>query len=53
MKKELTNLGSLKLDLPDNTTRFKDGLQTVEKHVLKLTGFFGRRAHLLKFCLPH
>lgn len=48
VKKELTNLGSLKLDLPDNSNRFKDGLRTVEKHVVTLTGFFGRRSHLLK-----
>ena len=49
VKKEFTNLGSLKLDLPDNSNRFKDGLRTVEKHVVKLTAYFGRRSHLLNF----
>ena len=41
-KKELSQLGSLKLDMPDGNARFKDGLSTIEKHVSRLTGFFSR-----------
>ncbi|CAL1137234.1 unnamed protein product [Cladocopium goreaui] len=41
-KKELSQLGSLKLDMPDGNARFKDGLSRIEKNVQRLTTFFSR-----------
>ena len=48
-KKELSQLGSLKLDMPDGNARFKDGLSRIEKNVQRLTTFFSRCGALFFF----